>query len=119
MQSRGRVGGVEGRQDEVTGKRRLHGDPGRVDVSDLADEDDVGVLAKNRSQPVCEGDSRLLICLDLVDRGKDVFDRVFDGHDVAVWLVDLGQRRIQGRGLATSRLAPRTAPSQMGHGSSG
>ena len=42
------VGGVERRHHDVSGQRRLHGDAGRLLVADLADEDDVGVLAKDR-----------------------------------------------------------------------
>ena len=42
-----RVGGVQRREHEVTGQGRLHGDTGRLDVADLADQDDVGVLAQD------------------------------------------------------------------------
>ena len=44
----GGVGGVQRRQHEVPGERRLHRDPGGLDVADLADEDHVGVLAEDR-----------------------------------------------------------------------
>ena len=51
-------------------------------------------------QAVGERDAGLLVDLDLVDRREDVLDRVFDRHDVALGLVDLGQRRVERGGLA-------------------
>jgi hypothetical protein len=75
---------VQRREHEVAGERRLHGDAGGLDVADLADEDDVGVLAQDRLQAAGEGDAGLLVDLDLVDRREDVLDRVLDRHDVAL-----------------------------------
>ena len=46
-----RVGGVQRREHEVAGERRLDGDAGGLGVADLADEDDVGVLAQDRLSP--------------------------------------------------------------------
>ena len=41
---------VDRREYEVTRERRLDGDGSRVDVSNLTDHDDVGILAKERLQ---------------------------------------------------------------------
>ena len=41
---------VQRREHEVAGERRLHGDAGGVGVSDLTDEDDVGVLPQEGLQ---------------------------------------------------------------------
>ena len=49
-------------------KRRLHGDARRLLVADLADEDDVGVLAEDRLQTAGERDVGLQVDLHLVDR---------------------------------------------------
>ena len=68
VQRGGGVGGVQRREHEVAGQRRLHRDPRGLDVADLADQDDVGVLAQDRLQPAGEGDAGLLVDLDLVDR---------------------------------------------------
>ena len=38
--------------------------------------------------------------MHLVDAGKLVFHRVFDGNDFTVWAVDIIQHRVKGRGLA-------------------
>ena len=97
-----RVGGVQRREHEVAGERGLHGDAGGLDVADLADEDDVGVLAQDRLEAVGEGEAGLLVDLDLVDRREDVLDRVLDRHDVAVGVVDLGERGVERRGLAAA-----------------
>ncbi len=43
-----RVGRVQRREHEVPGERGLHGDARGLDVADLADEDHVRVLAKDR-----------------------------------------------------------------------
>ena len=83
MERGARVGGVQRREHEVAGERGLHGDAGRLDVADLADEDHVGVLAQDRLETVGERDAGLLVDLDLVDRREHVLDRVLDRHDVA------------------------------------
>ena len=66
----------------MAGQRRLDRDPCRLDVPDLADEDDVGVLAQDGLQTGGEGQSGLFVRLDLVDRREDVLDRVLNGHHV-------------------------------------
>ena len=43
----GGVVGVQGAQDEVAGERRFDGDVGGLVVADLADHDDVGILAQD------------------------------------------------------------------------
>ena len=55
----GRVVGVEGREHEVAGHARLHRDPGRLLVADLADEQHVGVAAQDRPEPSREGQPAL------------------------------------------------------------
>src|SRR5579875_959680 len=90
VKGRDRVGGVQGGHDEVPGERRLDGYAGRLLVADLAHEDHVGILTEDRPEAVGEGDPRLVVGLDLVDRGEDVLHGVLDGDDVAGTLVDLG-----------------------------
>ena len=51
---RRRVVGVQGRQHQVAGERRLHGDLRGLEVADLADHDDVRVLAHDRAQRVAK-----------------------------------------------------------------
>ena len=46
----GRVVGVQRREHQVAGERGLDGDLGGLEVADLADHDDVGVLAQEGAQ---------------------------------------------------------------------
>ncbi len=48
------VVGVDGREHEVAGERRLHRQLGGLGVADLADHDDVWVLAERGAQTVGE-----------------------------------------------------------------
>ena len=91
---------MQRRQHEVPGERRLCRDSRRLHVTDLADEDDVRVLSQDRLQPGRKAQPGLLVHLDLVDGREDVLDRVLDRHDVAVWFVDLAQRRVERRRLS-------------------
>ena len=61
------VVGVQRREHQVAGERRLDGDVRRLPVADLADEHDVGVLAEDRAQRAREGEPRLLVHLHLHD----------------------------------------------------
>src|SRR2546428_15193 len=92
-----RVIGVQGREDEVAGERRLDRDLGRLGVADLAHHDDIGVLADDRAQPVREGEPDLRLHVDLVHAEELVFDRILDGDDLLVGRVIL-VRRAEGLG---------------------
>jgi len=93
---------VQRRQHEVARERGLDRDAGGLGVADLADEDDVGVLAEDRPEALGEGDAGDLVDLDLVDRGEDVLHRVLDGHDVALAAVDLAEGGVERRRLAAA-----------------
>jgi hypothetical protein len=49
--------GVQRRQHQVAGERGLQGQLGGLGVADLADQDDVGVLAQDAAQPAGEGET--------------------------------------------------------------
>ena len=89
----------------MAGQGGLDGHPGRLDVTDLAHRDHVGVLAQDGLEPGGEGEPGLVVGLDLVDGGEDVLDRVLDGHDVEGRVVDLAQGGVEGGGLPASRRA--------------
>ncbi len=57
----GRVVGVQGGEHQVAGQRGLDGDLGGLVVADLADHDDVGVLAQEGAQRGGEGQADLLV----------------------------------------------------------
>src|SRR5512133_1256946 len=96
----GGVVGVDRGEDEVAGQRGLDRDLGRLEVADLADHDDVGVLPEERPQPVREGELDLRVHLDLADALERDLDGVLDREDVQVRRVDLGEGAVEGRGLA-------------------
>ena len=80
---------VQRAQHEVTRERRLDGDGRGLEVADLTDHDDVGVLAERAAQGVGEGQADLGLGLHLVGAGHLVLDRVL-GRDQLV--LDLAQR---------------------------
>ncbi len=84
----------------MPGQGGLHGDTSSLDVADLANQDDVGILPQDGAQARGESESGLLVRLDLVDAGEDVLDRILDRHDVTSRVADLRERRVQRGGLA-------------------
>jgi hypothetical protein len=81
-------------------QRRLDRDLGGLDVADLPDQDDVGVLADDVSQPGREGEADLRAHRNLVHALQLVLDRVLDGDDLAIGRVDLVERAIERGRLA-------------------
>ena len=84
---------------------RLNGDLRRLLVANLADENDVGVLAHDGPKRGTEGEAGAFVHLDLHDAWQAVLDGILDGDDVHATRLDLPQRRIQGRRLAGPRWA--------------
>jgi len=93
------VVGVEAGEDEVAGVGSFDGDLGGFFVAGFADEDDVGVLAEDGSEGVCEGESDFRVDLDLADALEAVFDGVFCGDDVHFGTVEDVEGGIQGGGF--------------------
>ena len=89
-------------EHQVAGERRLDGDLGGLEVAHLADHDDVGVLAQEGAQRVGEVEADVLVDLHLVDADQVVLDRILGGGDVGDDLVELGERRVEGGGLAAA-----------------
>ena len=96
---------VEGGEDEVARHRGAEGDLRRLLVTDLADEDDVGVGAEDRAQAVREREARAGVDLDLVEPGGAVLDRVLERDDRHLRPVQLLERRVERRRLARARRA--------------
>src|ERR1051325_10968637 len=91
---------VQRGEDQVPGQRRLHRVLRRLRVTDLADHDDVGVLAEDRAQRVREGDADLRLHRRLIEVVVHHLDRVFDRGDV-----DLRRRQRLERRVERHRLA--------------
>ena len=95
-----RVVGVQGREHEVAGQRRLDRDLRGLVVADLTDQHDIRVGSQDRPQRAGEREAGLRVHLHLVDAGHAVLDRVLDRDDVDLGLRDRVQRRVQRRRLA-------------------
>src|SRR6266700_3455303 len=87
----------------MAGEGRLDGDLRRLLVSDLADHDDVGVLAENRAQRAREVEADLALHLHLLDAGLTILDGVLDGDDILAGRLDELERGVEGGGLAAAR----------------
>ena len=72
-------------------------------IADLADEDHVGILTENRSQPARERHACLGVDLHLVHARDLHLDRILECDDVVGRRPDGAQRRVQRRGLAAAR----------------
>src|SRR5262249_46490487 len=79
---RGGVVSVQRAEHQVAGERGLHGDLGGFQVANLADQDDVRVLAENASKGVGEGEIDLGVDVALADAVDLVLDRVFGGDQL-------------------------------------
>src|SRR5258706_272981 len=90
---RGSVVRVQCRQHEVAGERRLDGDLCRFEITDLADEDDVGILTQEGAKRGGKIEPDLLFHLDLIDALQVKFDRILGRHDICF----RGVQRLQGR----------------------
>lgn len=75
---------VEGREDEVTGNRGLDSSAGGVGVANLTDHDDVRVETEDGAEAVGERTAVVRINRNLGDASDTVFDRVFEGDNLAV-----------------------------------
>src|SRR4030042_1112321 len=64
-------------------------------VSDLTDQDNVGVETDNGAQSTGKRYTRLGIDLYLIYTLETVFDRVFNGNNIAAYLVQSVERRIK------------------------
>ncbi|MCY1455500.1 hypothetical protein D9M71_726380 [compost metagenome] len=91
---------MQGGQHQVPRQRGLHRNLGGLPIADLAHHDHVRVLSQDGTQTTGEGHVDLAVDLSLADAGKVVLDRVFDGEDIARYLVEVRKRGVQRRGLA-------------------
>ena len=79
---------MQGAENHVAGQGSLHGQRGGFRIADLANHDDVRVLAKNRSQTAGKGHAGFTVQLYLPDFFDAVFNRIFHGDNVNFGLID-------------------------------
>ena len=98
----GRIVGVDGAQDPVSGQGCLHGDVGCLAIPDLPYHDDIGVLAQNGAQAARKRHPGLAVQLDLADFFNAVLHRIFDRYNIDVRLIDPFQDGIEAGAFAAS-----------------
>src|SRR6185437_658422 len=95
--------GVERRKHKVTCKRGLDGNFRGLEVANLADEDHVGILAKESAKSCGEVQADGFLHLHLVHAVKLELDGIFGRHDVGIRLVQQRDRGVKSVGLAGTR----------------
>ena len=90
---------MQRRQYQVSRQRRLDGNFGRLQVTDLADHHHIGVLPQYGAQTARKGHIDFGINLSLAYTGKHVLHGIFNRQDIARALIDARQPCIQCRGL--------------------
>ena len=91
---------MEGREDEMSGHGSLHGNFRCLDISDLADHDNVRILAQKGFERCSKGHAHLGIDIDLIDALEVELDRILCCQDFDVLGVERIKRRIEGDGFA-------------------
>ena len=98
----GRVVRVEGRIHEVPGEGGADSDIRRFAIPNFTHHDDIRILPDDMPETRGEIEADLRIHENLVDPIHLVFDRVFDGDDLLVGLVDALERGIERGGFAAA-----------------
>ena len=83
-------------------KRSFHSNFNGFLVANLTDKNDLRILTQEGAKDRVEGEADLFIRLRLADTFQIIFHRILGGHNVELWIVDMLQTPIQGRGLAGS-----------------
>ena len=84
-------------------ERSLDGNARRLEISDLADHDDVRILTEERPERGRERHSDFRSHEHLIDSEQVVLDWIFRRHDVDVDVVHLRERRVQRRRFSRAR----------------
>ena len=66
-----------------------------LQVTNFADHHDIRILTQDRAQRLGKVQSNLRLNLNLVDSGKLVFDRIFDGKQLQFRTIEMLQRRVK------------------------
>src|SRR5689334_13908284 len=93
---------MQGRHHEVPSHRRMKSSDRSIGITNLADENDIRILPKNRSKRFGKGQSGLLIDWNLCDSGNFVLDWIFNCDDIDRLLPNLIHERIERRRLSAT-----------------
>ena len=97
--------GMQRRQNEMSGQRRMDGDARGLGVAHLAHHDDIRILSHERPHRGGESQPDRGLDLRLVDAGNFVFDGILDRQDLARRRVERREHGRQRRRLAAARRA--------------
>src|SRR5436190_15883266 len=95
----------------MTGLSRANGNFGGFKIANLTDQHNIRVMAQNRAQPGRERQPNLVTNLDLNGPFELIFDRIFEGDDLALLIIGLSQSGIKRGSLsAASRASQQNQP---------
>ena len=97
-----RVVGVQRRQHQVAGQRRLERDVGGLGIADLADHHHVRILTQEAAQHGGVGQGRARLTLHLRDAVDPRLDRILGGQQRQVLGVEAIEQRVERRALAAA-----------------
>src|ERR1700753_1549868 len=86
----------------MTGQRGLYSNLGGLGVANFTNQDDVGILPKQRPKNARKGQANLFLDLYLRGTIHSVFDRIFDCNDVQLGPDEMLERRMKRGRLARS-----------------
>ena len=86
----------------MSGQRGLDGDLGRLEIADLAHQNDVRVLPQECPKRGRKGQADVLANLDLIDARQVELDGILGRHDVGFRRVQPRNRRVERIGLAAA-----------------
>src|SRR5207249_10027255 len=92
-----------GAEDQVSCERRAYGNVGGLEVTNLADHDDIGVLTHDMAQPRGECQTNLRIDVNLIDPVHLIFNRIFDRDDLPIGNIDALQGTVQSGAFTAAR----------------
>ncbi len=78
--------GMEGRENQVSGHRCVHGRLRGLGIANLADQNHVGILTQDGAKHARKRQAGALVSLDLRDAVDLVLNRILDRNDIQ-WLV--------------------------------
>src|SRR5437870_12201198 len=84
----------------MASQARIGRDRCGLQITNLADHDDVRGLTQNGAQRDWEGHSDIVVHLHLIDPGHLIFNRFFHRDDLAVRLVDVIEAGVEGTGFS-------------------
>ena len=80
----GRIIGVKGGKDQVTGQRRVDGDSRGFQVANFPQHDEFGAWRSMERRAAAKAQSDRFTHLHLIDAREHVFHRVFDRDNLAI-----------------------------------